>query len=128
MTRRIRTFAAFFAAFALLFAQLAVSAYACDGHGQAAAPKVMAHHEGCAGAMDPGSPMVNANLCEGHCQYGHASFDNTPPAPAILDTAGPALRLEPAVTAPSADARPAWRYAPIAAPPPPAILFGVLRI
>ena len=128
MIRRRRTFAAFLAAFALVFAQFAVSAHVCTLHEQGADAKVMAHHEGCAGAMVPDEAPVNGNVCAEHCHYGDASFDNSLPAPAIVDATGPVLRIDSAAPAASADARPAWRIAPSAAPPPPAILFGVLRI
>ena len=78
--------------------------------------------------MESDEAPVNGTVCDGHCQYGNASFDNAQPAPAAVDSAGPALRVELGEAVASADARPAWRYAPAAAPPPPAILFGVLRI
>ena len=67
------------------------------------------------------------NVCFEHCQYGDASVDNSPPAPAAVDSAGPVFRIVQVAHA-SADVRPTWRLAPAAAPPPPAILFGVLRI
>ena len=67
------------------------------------------------------------NICAGHCQYGNASVDNTPSPPAV-DVAGPVLRVELREAVRAADVRHAWRFAPAAAPPPPAILFGVLRI
>ncbi|MBL0142048.1 MAG: hypothetical protein IPP91_08195 [Betaproteobacteria bacterium] len=127
MTRRRRTIAAFFAAFALLFAQLAVSAHVCTLHESPAKAEVMAHHEGCAGSMQKDETPAGDGVCAGHCQYGSASFDNAQPAAAV-DTDGPVLRVETPAAAASADARPDWRFALAAAPPPPAILFGVLRI
>jgi hypothetical protein len=129
MTRRRRTIAASLAAFALAFAQFAVSAHACGLHERAAQTDVMAHHEGCAGATAPDESAVPGNVCAEHCQYGSTSFDNTQAVSAAVDPAGPVLRVDsPAAAAAQADARPAWRFAPAATPPPPAILFGVLRI
>ncbi|MDH5265040.1 MAG: hypothetical protein OEX21_09850, partial [Betaproteobacteria bacterium] len=82
----------------------------------------------CGGAMAANENTAKSNVCDGHCQYGDASVDNSPSTPDAVDLAGPALRIEPGEAISSVDARPAWRYAPAAAPPPPAILFGVLRI
>ncbi len=129
MTRPTRTVAASLAAFALAFAQLVVSAHACTGHEAPARVAVMAHHEGCGGAMEADEAPVNENVCVEHCRYGDASLDNGQPDLVIGAAAGPVLRVELADAAVvSADARPSWRLAPAAAPPHPAILFGVLRI
>jgi hypothetical protein len=128
MTRRHRSLAALVAGFALAFAQFAVSAHACVPHGQPAPVEVIAHHDGCPGGMDQQQAPASDNVCAAHCQYGKATFDNTPQVPAAVDSMGPELRIELAEAAASADSRPAWRYVPAAAPPPPAILFGVLRI
>jgi hypothetical protein len=129
MTRRRRSLAASIAAFALAFAQLAVSAHACALHEAPAEPEVMAHHEACHEMAASEEAPVNGNVCQEHCQYGSASVDNSPPDAAAADPVGPVLRLEhPGVAVTSADVRPSWRLAPAAAPPPPAILFGVLRI
>jgi len=128
MSRRTRTLAACFASLALVFAQVAASAHLCVQHQKGAPAEVMAHHEGCGGAMEEEQAPANGNVCEQHCQYGSASVDHATPAPAAVDSAGPWLRVETGTSASSADARPAWRFVPAAAPPPPAILFGVLRI
>jgi hypothetical protein len=128
MTRRRRSVAAFFAAFALVFAQLAVSAHACVLHEASPRPEVMTHHEGCAGAMEADEAEVNGNVCAGHCQYGNASVDNAPLDAMAADPAGPVLRVERVDPALAGHFAPSWRLAPAAAPPPPAILFGVLRI
>jgi hypothetical protein len=128
MTRRRRTLAALISAFALVFAQFAVSAHACVRHEKPFQTEVMTHHAQCGGAMATDEGTGNSNVCDGHCQYGTASVDNIQSAPGAVDSAGPALRVELGEAVSSADARPAWRYAPAAAPPPPAILFGVLRI
>lgn len=128
MTRRRRSVAAFFAAFALAFAQFAVSAHACVLHEAPVKPEVMTHHEGCAGAMEADEAPVNGNVCAEHCQYGSASVDNSPLDSMAADPAGPVLRVEWVDPVASARFAPSWRLAPAAAPPPPAILFGVLRI
>jgi hypothetical protein len=126
MTRRRRTIFASLAALALLFAQVVVSAHACPAFGHPAAAKAAAHHEGCHESAPPDG--TNKNACEQHCQYGHASFDNAQPAPAAVGATGPALIVDLPACASSSDARPSWRLAPSAAPPPASILFGVLRI
>jgi len=127
MSRRHRSFAAVLAGFALVFAQFAVSAHACMLHEQGAPAEVIAHHEGCAGAVGENEVPVNGNVCAEHCQYGKASLDKAPQF-AAADVLGPELRIEIADSIATVAARPAWRYVPAAAPPPPAILFGVLRI
>lgn len=128
MTRSRRPFAALLAIVAIVFAQMSVSAHACTAPVEPAQDEVAVHHTQCGGMGEADEAPVNANVCAGHCQYGQASFDNAPPAPAAIDTAGPSLRIELLAPASSADSRPAWRFASAAAPPPPAILFGVLRI
>lgn len=128
MTRNRRPFAALLAVVAFVFAQMAVSAHACTVFGEPAHDEVAARHQQCGGMVEADEAPVNVNVCAGHCQYGHASFDNSPLAPAAVDAAGPSLRIDLVATASSADSRPAWRFAPATAPPPPAILFGVLRI
>ena len=127
MTRRPRVLAALLAAFALVFAQLAVSAHACELRESPARGEVTAHNEGCHEMAPAEEAPATDNVCFEHCQYGDASVDNSPPAPPAVDSAGPVLRLAQVAPA-SAGLRPAWRLAPAAAPPPPAILFGVLRI
>lgn len=127
MTRRPRALAALLAVFALVFAQLAVSAHACEQRESPAPGEVTTHQEGCHEMAPADQAPATDNICFEHCQYGDASVDNSPPAPAAVDSAGPVLRIVQVAHA-SADLRPAWRLAPAAAPPPPAILFGVLRI
>lgn len=123
--RRRRPLAAFFAVIVLVLGQFMVSAHACERASAAPKGEVAAHLTHCHGpGEETGSP---GNLCEQHCQYGDASVDNTWPAQAA-DLSGPFLRIEPAtesVTSPPTRQR---RQAPTAAPPPAAILFGVLRI
>jgi hypothetical protein len=128
MTRRLRTFAASLAAFALVFAQFAVSAHACPLDVKASGTEVIAHHEGCAGMTDRDNAPADDNVCAGHCQYGSASVDNIQSIPVAIDVVGPALRLEVATAVAGSMGIASWRVEPTAAPPPPAILFGVLRI
>ncbi len=67
MKRRFRLFSACIAIFALAFAQLATVAYACPQQVETASA-----------AQQPGEceHLANPNLCERHCDYGNASFDN----------------------------------------------------
>jgi hypothetical protein len=110
--RRSRLFASMIAIAALLFAQLAVSAYACPMTGMGA------------------DTEMNANLCERHCDYGNAALDQaTSPAsmPMLVQSMvriWPAsLPQQPQAGAPAL--RAAW---PAAGPAPPLIRFTVLRI
>ncbi len=86
--RRFRSVAALAAIASLLFAQLAVSAYACP-RVQAAKPATMHAGGGDAGCdeMDTANPA----LCHGHCQYGNQSVDKwagswVSPDPAVLSS------------------------------------------
>jgi len=97
---------------ALLFAQFAVSAYACPMTGMGA------------------DTEMNANLCERHCDYGNASLDQakSPSGTAlamqsILRIAAATFSPQPQVTARTL--RAAW---PAAGPAPPLIRSTVLRI
>jgi hypothetical protein len=128
MSRRHRIVAALFAAFALVFAQLAVSAHACEFFGQSTAAQAAPAHDCCAEDAGDGTNPAGGNVCAEHCQHAQASFDNGQPAPGLVETAGPALRVDAGEAALSADRRPAWLLVPPAASPPAAILFGVLRI
>ena len=130
MMRRRRTFTAFLTAFALVFAQFAVSAHACVRHEQPAQVEAAAHHECCAEDADAnGKPFPgNGNACAAHCQYGDASFDKAQFPVADAEGAGPVLRLERSAMTAGAGTPPVSWPVPAAAPPPPAILFGVLRI
>jgi hypothetical protein len=71
-----RAIAAIIMLFSLLFAQLAVSAYACPlpGQPQAAGTVSMAGMPGCTDiSMDKSSPA----LCGAHCDTGHQSADTS---------------------------------------------------
>jgi hypothetical protein len=115
MKRRIRTFTAWLALAALVFAQLATAAYACP---QLTEPTVVASAPDCHGHTPA------PNLCERHCDYGKASFEKPKPiatpdvVPVFVRVTEIALRFEP----PRADP-----HARIATGPPPT-RFTVLRI
>jgi len=116
MSRRTRFVAAVLAIAALLFAPLAVSAYACpmgdmamqgDSHGT-------------------GAPL-DASLCQRHCEGGNASVDTVKPAPTFQVAILPALRV--AAAAPPEAGRCAWhKRSFLADPSPPLSRFTVLRI
>ena len=114
-----------------LFAQLAVSAYACPDLAPRAAQAAQVHAEA-NDAMPPGCGEVDeqaANLCAEHCKVGHQNHD-TAPVPAVMApalallyiVAGDAAGEEADARAPSSDPILASR------PPPHAILHCVLRI
>jgi len=120
MARRTRFAAAFLAIFAMLFAQLAVSAFACPLDLQATAPMSM-DGEHCDKVFTP-------NLCDRHCDYGAASVNHAAPdvAPDVL-----ALPLPWRATfapAPAAFAPAAIDVASRSHSPPPLALLGFLRI
>lgn len=127
----------------VLFAQLAVSAYACPALATAAgmdmpslsasgpivkAPMAMpagaADCDDATGAMDPAA----ANLCAEHCKYGqqsdHAPTLNVPAAVLTALYAAPVV----APTAPPPRPAAAWTSALVAASPPLAVLHCVYRI
>jgi hypothetical protein len=115
MRRRFRSFAAWLALLALVFAQLATAAYACP---QLREPERTASAPAC---HDP-SPAPN--LCERHCDYGKASFEKQKPvtAPAIAPMIVRVIAIAAMPDAPRADP-----HARIATGPPPT-RFTVLRI
>jgi hypothetical protein len=83
MTRRRRTVAALLAAFALVFAQFAASAHACEMKNMGGVSNgSAAHPQGCPEADQ------DLNACAQHCQYGTASVDATRPLPAIDSAVG----------------------------------------
>lgn len=116
-----------------LFAQLAVSSYACPMLTQPSSQMVeMGAEPG--GAMPAGCDQLDqeaANLCAEHCKFGQQSHD-TAPLPVVM---APALNLLYVVVATDAQAIDATR-APqcsgepllAASPPPHAILHCVFRI
>jgi hypothetical protein len=109
-----------------LFAQLAVAGYACPGLGQVPAQAVEAQ------AMPAGCDQMDrdaANLCAEHCHFGQQSSD-TAPMPVAIAPAGALMYTLPV----DHEAHLAARRLPsadsllVAAPPPHAILYCVLRI
>lgn len=127
MSRRYRFVAACLAAFALVFAQFAVSAHACSLGDRASQLEVSANHDCCPGDADEDSG-TQGNICLEHCAYGNASVDNVVSVPVALDAAAPGLRVESSEPAASVDARPERHRAAEPVRPPATILFGVLRI
>jgi hypothetical protein len=119
MTRLIRRIASAIAIFALAFAQLAVSAYACPMDMPAGAHQTAETGE--SGCDMPGTP----NLCERHCDYGASSVQASP-APAIAPAPVAAPWSEPFISQPFTRAH-AWLQ-PARIEPPPLVRFGVLRI
>jgi hypothetical protein len=81
LSQPTRMIAAIIMLFSLLFAQLAVSAYACPALDRSRAVEAasMASMPGCTGmSMDKSSPA----LCDAHCDTGHQSAD-TAGTPAV---------------------------------------------
>jgi hypothetical protein len=118
MPRPIRILAASIAACALVFAQLAVSAFVCPGQdGQAALERMS--EAGCPD-LDP------ANLCQQHCNYGEASVDSAKPLPGLAQTASAVLWFPATLAAPHSLVPPG--HIVPATGPPPLTLFGALRI
>ena len=119
MARPTRSAAALLAMFALLFAQLAVSAFACPLDAPAAAMSMDADH--C-------ERMATPNLCDRHCDYGAANVSHATPdlAPDVLALPLPwrALPAATPVALPRVDLDAASR----SHSPPPLALFGALRI
>jgi hypothetical protein len=117
MKRRVRQVCAWIAVFALLFTQLATAAYAC--------PQLV---EIAPAAQQSGDcdHLANANLCDSHCDYGSASFDNAKLQPVAPDPAIASLRV---VAVMPAGAGIQW-VARLERPPtgPPVTRFTVLRI
>lgn len=123
----------------LLFAQMAIAAYACPGLASAMTGDMQAGDSGVtpmvmstqmvncddmAGAMDPAS----ANLCAEHCKYGQQSdHATTLVVPAVVLTALYATPLVPEALPPSRPAA-ATLSALVAASPPHTVLHCVYRI
>src|SRR4051812_21686088 len=117
-----RRLAAFIAMFALAFAQLAVSAFACPLGAPQAAAMAMTDGETCDGMSTP-------NLCDRHCDYGAANVNHAAPDPAPDVLALPLPWRAANVFAPGATvACTAFNVPSRSHSPPPLALFGVLRI
>ena len=115
MRRNSRSLAAWVALVALLFAQLAVAAYACP---RLSAPEAVASMPDC------DEPM-NANLCASHCDYGSTSLDSTKAKVSLPALTAVFTRIVVAVSQPST-AQPALPAR--VATGPPVTRFTVLRI
>ena len=115
-----------------LFAQLAVSAYACPDLLEPASPRADMQAEA-VGAMPPGCDEIDeqaANLCAEHCKAGQQSHD-TSPMPVVTAPVLALLYMLPgeASAVEGEDARTSSVDPLLAATPPPhAILHCVLRI
>jgi hypothetical protein len=122
MTRFMRRIAAFTAMAALVFAQLAVSAYACPA--QAGQPAIAASVPA---AMDDCHEVATPNLCERHCDYGSSSVANCAPSMPAMHAGVFHVRIHLAESLP-----PSREYLDrqqlASHPPPPLVLHGVLRI
>jgi hypothetical protein len=128
MNRRHRIVAALLAALALVFAQLAVSAHACEWNGEARAVQAAPEHECCNEDTDGDGSSVRDSLCVEHCNYGDASLDAGQFPAGIADAPGPVPCVTYPEPAPESDGPLARRLASPAASPHATILFGVLRI
>lgn len=119
MPRNFRVVAAVVAVFALLFSQLALSAFACPRLADAGPVEMAADH--C-------DPAVNVNLCDSHCNYGasNVGYGSPDTAPDIFALPLP-WRAEAAAT-PAPSARVPRDLAARSHAPPPLALFGALRI
>jgi len=125
----------------LLFAQMAVAAYACPvmlngsanrpghsasmGMGDVAAMHSSGEMEASFGGMDSDLP----NLCFGHCQFGHQNTDSTsPPTPSVAMLTSlytlPSLEQSVGLARPLATAS----GSPSTADPPHAILHCCFRL
>ncbi|RQP22825.1 hypothetical protein [Piscinibacter terrae] len=110
-----------------LFAQLAVSSYACPGLGQPASLATMP-----TGAMPADCDQMDrsaANLCAEHCKMGQQNHDAAP-TPVVIPPALAVLYVLPDDAGLAAETASAPAGDPIlaATPPPHAILHCVLRI
>ena len=126
MARKHRLVAALYTLFSLLFMQLAVAAYACQG-----VPAQTNDGIGSMASMDGQDcqppDQAAGNLCKSHCEKASQSVESLPhampdaPVPllAVASTFDPHL---PTVSGPRGN-----RFAAIP-DPPPALRFCVLRI
>ena len=121
MTHCVRRIAALVSVAALIFAQLAVSAFAC--------PHAMAPQAVQAADQPPADDcdgMANPNLCERHCDYGSSTVGHEAAAAPALAPAALSWRVDPPTLPDVSRVLIAKRN--VSLPPPPLILLGVLRI
>ena len=121
MKRLARRLTALFAIAALLFSQLAGSAYAC--------PADRVDHAAAAenSATDGCHELATPNLCDRHCDYGSATSQASVTPAFTADLALLPWRLESVQSGASRPARFAHEF-PRRVDPPPLVLFGFLRI
>ncbi|MED5622389.1 hypothetical protein [Ideonella sp. BN130291] len=125
LSRKLRRLVCQCLAGVLLFAQMAVAAYACPGLSSPMPMATAAAMPGC-DEMDPDA----AALCAEHCRFGQQSVD-TAAQPAVQAAAPALLYLlpdAPVLLANGASPQAAVDTPPAAPPPPHAILHCVLRI
>jgi hypothetical protein len=116
----------------LLFAQLAVAAYACpavDGAARVLAAVNAAAMQGAMPGCDMGNGESNPNLCLQHCQAGDQSVQTLAhvavPAFAAISTL---LIIDPLVLEAEPGIKLASAWSAKVPLPPPLFRFGVLRI
>ena len=122
MNRVVRRIAAFTTLFAFLFAQMAVSAYACPAErvADSAATAAPAGDTHC-------DDLQNPNLCDSHCAYGASAASHAATISFAFVAPSFFWRVEEtsvAVTGVRATDEEFLRYEP----PAPLTLFGALRI
>jgi hypothetical protein len=121
MNRRVRSACALLAVCALVFSQLAVSAYACPEHGrQVVAAEIAGGDTHCGDLQTP-------NLCDSHCGYGSSMTGHDLAALAPFVPVALPWRIEESSAA-VVGVRAFDADFPLFEPPPPLILFGALRI
>jgi hypothetical protein len=128
LPRISRAIAALIAVFSLLFAQLAVAAYACPQLAMAvmSAQAEQGDMPGCTGMADAGRP----GLCQAHCASGQQSLD-APAIPPVAPFSATGLVAVIALTDAAEAARPAAPHPPLlahATAPPLAIRHCCFRI
>lgn len=132
LTRPVRRAVALFAVVGIVFAQMAVVAYACPVQGSASPPTIAPHavaddtsQHPCGGAAP--QPVVPQTVaCEVHCTDG-ATLPATPDLPPVVLTALPVPVTPPEVLAMS-DASARTPTSALPGAPPPSLLFCRLLI
>ena len=128
MPRKYRQFVARLVLAALLFAQGAVSAYACPGSTDSVTPPAAVEAMPGCDEMTRLDPVV-PNLCLAHCQSGDQTFDHSSQliaAPALLPALVVSL-FDPATSQASGRASSSQGLT-AARPPPHSILHCCFRI
>ena len=126
-TSRPHPFAAIFALVAVLFAQLAVSAYACPGMEEMTRAAVVA--QDAPPCHQNPAPTEPTPLCQAHCQQGDQSSDvraASLPAVTLLALPSPGLIVSPARDARATAMQPSLLERPTG--PPLAVRHCCFRI